>query len=62
MGKIRFLKENGMKKLVTVLVVLLLATSLFAQGGSESKSSAGAVLNFKLAENQPQTTPFQRVC
>ncbi len=51
-----------MKKLVTVLVVLLLATSLFAQGGSESKSSAGAVLNFKLAENQPQTTPFQRVC
>ncbi|WP_298502200.1 TRAP transporter substrate-binding protein [uncultured Sphaerochaeta sp.] len=49
-----------MKKLVTVLVVLLLATSLFAQGGSESKSSAGAVLNFKLAENQPANNPISK--
>jgi len=47
-----------MKKLVTILVVLLLATSLFAQGGSESKSSG--VLNFKLAENQPANNPISK--
>lgn len=50
-----------MKRVITVLLVLLMATTLFAQGGSESKSAgAAAVLKFKLAENQPANNPISK--
>lgn len=41
----------------SILLVLLLATTLFAQGGSESKGTSG-VVKFKLAENQPANNPI----
>lgn len=43
-----------MKKVLTILVVLVVATALFAGGASESKG----VLKFKLAENQPGNNPI----
>ena len=50
-----------MKRVITVLLVLLMAATLFAQGGSESqKSGAPAVLKFKLAENQPANNPISK--
>ncbi|MFA5447945.1 MAG: TRAP transporter substrate-binding protein [Sphaerochaeta sp.] len=45
-----------MKRLATILVVLLLATVLFAQGGAEKSD----VLRFKLAENQPANNPISK--
>ncbi|MGE4585289.1 MAG: TRAP transporter substrate-binding protein [Sphaerochaeta sp.] len=49
-----------MKKLLTVCLVLLLATTLFAQGGTETKSAGPAVVKFKLAENQPANNPISK--
>jgi len=51
-----------MRKALSVLLVLLVATTLlFAQGGSETKKTDGvSVLKFKLAENQPANNPISK--